>query len=153
MLALIDSGHVAPRSTCSAPSRCLQICVLEPPRITITRTSARTLRDEACPDRPQDGGAGARRGGGGHRQPHAATGARVFPLLSLFMTSSIPSRVRLIDVGPATACRTKNPVPAAVKVELVHRLQQAGLKKIRVTSYVSPKWVPQMADNHEVMAA
>jgi hydroxymethylglutaryl-CoA lyase len=43
-------------------------------------------------------------------------------------------------------------VPAAVKVELVHRLQNAGLKEIEVTSYVSPKWVPQMADNHEVMA-
>jgi hydroxymethylglutaryl-CoA lyase len=42
-------------------------------------------------------------------------------------------------------------VPAAVKIELVHRLQAAGLKEIEVTSYVSPKWVPQMADNHEVM--
>ncbi len=43
-------------------------------------------------------------------------------------------------------------MPAAVKIELVHRLQAAGLKEIEVTSYVSPKWVPQMADNHEVMA-
>jgi hydroxymethylglutaryl-CoA lyase len=43
-------------------------------------------------------------------------------------------------------------VPAAVKIELVHRLQAAGLKEIEVTSYVSPKWVPQMADNAEVMA-
>jgi hydroxymethylglutaryl-CoA lyase len=43
-------------------------------------------------------------------------------------------------------------VPAAVKVELVHRLQAAGLKEIEVTSFVSPKWVPQMADNAEVMA-
>ena len=69
------------------------------------------------------------------------------------MTSSIPSRVRLIDVGPRDGLQNeKTPVPAAVKVELVHRLQQAGLKEIEVTSYVSPKWVPQMADNHEVMA-
>ena len=69
------------------------------------------------------------------------------------MTSSIPSRVRLIDVGPRDGLQNeKTPVPAAVKVELVHRLQAAGLKEIEVTSYVSPKWVPQMADNHEVMA-
>ncbi len=68
------------------------------------------------------------------------------------MTSSIPSRVRLIDVGPRDGLQNeKTPVPAAVKIELVHRLQQAGLKEIEVTSYVSPKWVPQMADNHEVM--
>jgi len=66
---------------------------------------------------------------------------------------SIPSRVRLIDVGPRDGLQNeKQPVPAAVKVELVQRLQAAGLKEIEVTSYVSPKWVPQMADNHEVMA-
>jgi hydroxymethylglutaryl-CoA lyase len=66
---------------------------------------------------------------------------------------SIPSRVRLIDVGPRDGLQNeKTPVPASVKIELVHRLQQAGLKEIEVTSYVSPKWVPQMADNHEVMA-
>lgn len=69
------------------------------------------------------------------------------------MTSSIPSRVHLIDVGPRDGLQNeKTPVPAAVKIELVHRLQQAGLQEIEVTSYVSPKWVPQMADNHEVMA-
>ena len=66
---------------------------------------------------------------------------------------SIPSRVRLIDVGPRDGLQNeKQPVPAAVKIELVRRLQAAGLKEIEVTSYVSPKWVPQMADNHEVMA-
>jgi len=66
---------------------------------------------------------------------------------------SLPSRVQIIDVGPRDGLQNeKQPVPAAVKVELVHRLQAAGLKEIEVTSYVSPKWVPQMADNHEVMA-
>ena len=65
---------------------------------------------------------------------------------------SIPQRDKLIDVGPRDGLQNeKTPVPAAVKIELVHRLQQAGLKEIEVTSYVSPKWVPQMADNHEVM--
>ena len=66
---------------------------------------------------------------------------------------NIPSKVRLIDVGPRDGLQNEpQPVPSAVKIELVHRLQAAGLKEIEVTSYVSPKWVPQMADNHEVMA-
>jgi hydroxymethylglutaryl-CoA lyase len=64
-----------------------------------------------------------------------------------------PTRVQLIDVGPRDGLQNeKQPVPAAVKIELVHRLQAAGLQEIEVTSYVSPKWVPQMADNAEVMA-
>ena len=69
------------------------------------------------------------------------------------MLKSLPHRVRLIDVGPRDGLQNeKQPVPAAVKVELVHRLQAAGLNEIEVTSFVSPKWVPQMADNAEVMA-
>ena len=69
------------------------------------------------------------------------------------MLKSLPHRVRLIDVGPRDGLQNeKQPVPAAVKVALVHRLQAAGLKEIEVTSFVSPKWVPQMADNAEVMA-
>ena len=64
-----------------------------------------------------------------------------------------PARVKLIDVGPRDGLQNeKQPVPAAVKIELVKRLQDAGLKEIEVTSYVSPNWVPQMADNAEVMA-
>ncbi len=66
---------------------------------------------------------------------------------------SLPSRVKIVDVGPRDGLQNeKQPVPAAVKIELVHRLQDAGLKEIEVTSFVSPKWVPQMADNAEVMA-
>ena len=69
------------------------------------------------------------------------------------ISNNIPTHVQLIDVGPRDGLQNeKQPVPAAVKIELVHRLQAAGLKEIEVTSYVSPKWVPQMADNHEVMA-
>ena len=65
----------------------------------------------------------------------------------------IPSRVTLVEVGPRDGLQNeKQPVSAAVKIELVHRLQAAGLREIEVTSYVSPKWVPQMADNAEVMA-
>ena len=66
---------------------------------------------------------------------------------------TIPSKVRIIDVGPRDGLQNeKQPVPAAVKIGLVHRLQDAGLRDIEVTSFVSPKWVPQMADNAEVMA-
>ena len=66
---------------------------------------------------------------------------------------TMASSVRLIDVGPRDGLQDEaQPVPAAVKVELVHRLQAAGLQEIEVTSFVSPKWVPQMADNAVVMA-
>ena len=65
----------------------------------------------------------------------------------------LPLHVKLVDVGPRDGLQNeKSPVPAAVKIELVHRLQAAGMKEIEVTSFVSPKWVPQMADNAEVMA-
>lgn len=65
----------------------------------------------------------------------------------------LPTKVKLVDVGPRDGLQNeKQPVPASVKIELVHRLQDAGLKNIEVTSFVSPKWVPQMADNAEVMA-
>ena len=65
----------------------------------------------------------------------------------------LPQRVKLVEVGPRDGLQNeKQPVPASVKIELVHRLQEAGLTDIEVTSFVSPKWVPQMADNAEVMA-
>ncbi len=64
-----------------------------------------------------------------------------------------PSKVHIMDVGPRDGLQNeKQQIDAAVKIELVHRLQSAGLKEIEVTSYVSPKWVPQMADNAQVMA-
>ncbi len=65
----------------------------------------------------------------------------------------LPSRVVLVDVGPRDGLQNeKQAVPADIKIGLVHRLQDAGLKEIEVTSFVSPKWVPQMADNAQVMA-
>ena len=68
------------------------------------------------------------------------------------LSSLIPARVRIIDVGPRDGLQNeKTPVPADIKIGLVQRLQGAGLQEIEVTSYVSPKWVPQMADNHAVM--
>ena len=66
----------------------------------------------------------------------------------------LPTRVTLVEVGPRDGLQNeKQPVDTAQKVALVHRLQSAGLKELEVTSFVSPKWVPQMADNAQVMAA
>jgi hydroxymethylglutaryl-CoA lyase len=65
----------------------------------------------------------------------------------------IPSHVTLVEVGPRDGLQNEAaPVSAAHKIELVHRLQAAGSREIEVTSFVSPKWVPQMADAAEVMA-
>ena len=64
-----------------------------------------------------------------------------------------PRQVTLVDVGPRDGLQNeKQQVDAAHKIELVHLLQAAGLREIEVTSFVSPKWVPQMADNTQVMA-
>ena len=67
---------------------------------------------------------------------------------------NLPRHVKLVEVGPRDGLQNEaTPVSTAVKVELIHRLQDAGLKVIEATAFVSPKWVPQMADNAQVMAA
>ncbi|WP_431048780.1 hydroxymethylglutaryl-CoA lyase [Roseateles sp. L2-2] len=68
--------------------------------------------------------------------------------------TTLPTRVTLVDVGPRDGLQNeKENVGTADKARLVSLLQDAGLKEIEVTSFVSPKWVPQMADNTAVMAA
>ena len=68
--------------------------------------------------------------------------------------TTLPARVTLVDVGPRDGLQNeKEQVGTADKARLVALLQDAGLKEIEVTSFVSPKWVPQMADNAAVMAA
>lgn len=65
----------------------------------------------------------------------------------------IPNKVKLVDVGPRDGLQNeKQVVPTEVKIELIHRLQHAGLTEIETTSFVSPKWVPQMKDNVLVLA-
>ena len=65
----------------------------------------------------------------------------------------MPTHVTLVEVGPRDGLQNEAlPVSAAHKIELVLRLLAAGCKEIEVTSFVSPKWVPQMADNSQVMA-
>jgi hydroxymethylglutaryl-CoA lyase len=66
---------------------------------------------------------------------------------------SLPSRVQIVDVGPRDGLQNeKQLIPADIKVELVDRLSAAGFGAIEVTSFVSPRWVPQMGDAAEVMA-
>jgi hydroxymethylglutaryl-CoA lyase len=65
----------------------------------------------------------------------------------------LPSRVTLVEVGPRDGLQNeKQPVTTAQKIELVRRLQAAGLVELEVASFVSPKWVPQMADSAAVLA-
>jgi len=65
----------------------------------------------------------------------------------------LPPKVKLVEVGPRDGLQNeKLTVPAEIKIGLIHRLQDAGLQEVEVTSYVSPKWVPQMADNAQVMS-
>ena len=67
---------------------------------------------------------------------------------------TLPTQVTLLDVGPRDGLQNeKTQVSTEHKAQLVHMLQDAGLKEIEVTSFVSPKWVPQMGDNAAVMAA
>jgi hydroxymethylglutaryl-CoA lyase len=67
--------------------------------------------------------------------------------------SRYPARVRMVEVGARDGLQNEpKTVPAAVKVALIDRLGAAGLKAIEAGSFVSPKWVPQMADTAEVLA-
>jgi isopropylmalate/homocitrate/citramalate synthase len=66
---------------------------------------------------------------------------------------SIPSKVRIWDAGARDGLQNeKQVVPAAIKIELIERLAEAGVPLIEAGSFVSPKWVPQMADSAEVVA-
>jgi hydroxymethylglutaryl-CoA lyase len=64
----------------------------------------------------------------------------------------LPPKVKIVEVGPRDGLQNEpQTVPAAVKIELIDRLADAGLPVIEATAFVSPKWVPQMGDNAEVM--
>ena len=66
---------------------------------------------------------------------------------------NLPDKVKMVEVGPRDGLQNEaQPVPTAVKIELIDRLTDAGLPVIEATAFVSPKWVPQMADNAAVMA-
>ena len=64
-----------------------------------------------------------------------------------------PERVKMVEVGPRDGLQNEpGSVPAEVKVALIDRLSDAGFQVVEAGSFVSPKWVPQMADTAEVMA-
>ena len=66
---------------------------------------------------------------------------------------SLPTAVKIVEVGPRDGLQNeKQFVPTEVKIDLVNRLSAAGFRNIEAASFVSPKWVPQMADGAQVMA-
>lgn len=66
--------------------------------------------------------------------------------------SKLPTKVRLVEVGPRDGLQNeKQELPTKVKLELIERLAEAGLPAVEATAFVSPKWVPQMADHTEVL--
>ncbi|CAM6095675.1 unnamed protein product [Calypogeia fissa] len=70
------------------------------------------------------------------------------------LLNGLPKYVKIVEVGPRDGLQNeKASVPTHVKVELIQRLVDAGLPVVEATSFVSPKWVPQLADARDVMAA
>jgi len=66
--------------------------------------------------------------------------------------AKLPARVRIVEMGPRDGLQNeKQEVPTEVKLELIERLGAAGLPAIEATAFVSPKWIPQMADHTEVL--
>ena len=64
----------------------------------------------------------------------------------------MPNQVRIVDVGPRDGLQSEpGTVPTEVKVELIHRLADAGIPAVEAGAFVSTKWVPQMADSEPVL--
>jgi len=66
---------------------------------------------------------------------------------------SFPRKVRIVEVSPRDGLQNEaRRVPTEVKIELIHRLAEAGLPAVEAAAFVSAKWVPQMSDGAQVMA-
>ncbi|NWU92532.1 HMGC2 protein, partial [Upupa epops] len=66
--------------------------------------------------------------------------------------SGLPEYIKIVEVGPRDGLQNEKViVPTDIKIELINQLSKTGLPAIEVTSFVSSKWVPQMADHKEVM--
>lgn len=64
---------------------------------------------------------------------------------------SLPDKVKLVEVGPRDGLQNeKKNIPTSVKIEFINRLSDTGLSVIEATSFVSPKWIPQLADHKQV---
>ncbi|XP_026582337.1 3-hydroxymethyl-3-methylglutaryl-CoA lyase, cytoplasmic [Pseudonaja textilis] len=99
---------------------------------------------------PPQGAAGDQRS-----SPATDCSATAWAVLNLFLellTSGFPEFVKIVEVGPRDGLQNEKAIlPTDVKIELIDQLSQTGLSVIEVTSFVSSKWVPQMADHTEVM--
>uniref|UniRef100_A0A8C9DLL0 Hydroxymethylglutaryl-CoA lyase, mitochondrial n=1 Tax=Prolemur simus TaxID=1328070 RepID=A0A8C9DLL0_PROSS len=84
--------------------------------------------------------------------PQRLVGLASLRAVSTSSMGTFPNRVKIVEVGPRDGLQNeKNIVPTPVKIKLVDMLSEAGLPVIEATSFVSPKWVPQMADHTEVL--
>ncbi|XP_004678665.1 PREDICTED: hydroxymethylglutaryl-CoA lyase, mitochondrial [Condylura cristata] len=84
--------------------------------------------------------------------PRRLVGLASLRAVSTSSLGTFPSRVKIVEVGPRDGLQNeKTVVPTPVKIRLIDMLSEAGLPVIEATSFVSPKWVPQMADHAEVL--
>ncbi|KAM5247200.1 hydroxymethylglutaryl-CoA lyase, mitochondrial isoform 1-T1 [Ctenodactylus gundi] len=84
--------------------------------------------------------------------PRRLVGVATLRAVSTSSMGTFPKRVKVVEVGPRDGLQNeKSIVPTPVKIKLIDMLSEAGLPVIEATSFVSPKWVPQMADHAEVL--
>uniref|UniRef100_A0A8C2SJ63 Hydroxymethylglutaryl-CoA lyase, mitochondrial n=1 Tax=Capra hircus TaxID=9925 RepID=A0A8C2SJ63_CAPHI len=84
--------------------------------------------------------------------PRRLVGLATLRAVSTSSVGTFPKRVKIVEVGPRDGLQNeKNIVPTPVKIKLIDMLSEAGLPVVEATSFVSPKWVPQMADHAEVL--
>lgn len=66
----------------------------------------------------------------------------------------LPKKVKIVEVGPRDGLQNESKtIPSAIKIDFINRLSETGLSVIETTSFVSPKWIPQLADHAEVYQA
>jgi hydroxymethylglutaryl-CoA lyase len=98
------------------------------------------------------GGSGEQPGGGEERAADPADRPRDLP--DVVTGEGFPARVQIVEVGPRDGLQNEpRPIPADAKLEFIDRLGAAGLTLIEATSFVNPRWVPQLADAAEVFPA
>src|SRR5436305_14591555 len=76
-----------------------------------------------------------------------------FPPIARRPPMRLPAEVRMVEVGPRDGLQNEaKSVPARIKIGLIELLADAGLRAVEAGAFVSPKWIPQMADSAEVLA-
>lgn len=89
-----------------------------------------------------------------HRQYSMVNNGKGIREIGNKLLDNMPSFVNIVEVGPRDGLQNeKSMVPTSVKVELIRKLISSGLPVVEATSFVSPKWVPQLADSKDVMDA